>query len=482
MRRREFLKQISICSGAIALSPILSESVIASPNRKHFNVLMIICDDLRPQLGCYGHPQMITPNIDRLATEGTLFSRSYCNAQVCGPSRASVFSGLRPTISRFIDNNVRLDHECPDFPTLHGHFKNNGYFTLSLGKVLHTIYDANDDWSKPAWSPDWEKQGDTYLELDFRDYQTEENKVIAHNHPRSYVGPAYECADVPDDAYYDGQIADMAVYHLSRMNIKNQPFFMAVGFKKPHLPFTAPKKYWDMYDIEKIQLPDNYFKPHNAPMAAFHNWGELRNYVGIPKKGSLSDDLARKVIHAYYAATSYSDANVGKLLNALDTYGLRENTIVLLWGDHGWHLGEHTLWCKRTQFEIATRAPLIVSVPGIEECQKTQAITEFIDLYPSLCELCGLPLPGHLEGFSFVPVLRNPKLAGDGTAFAHIGHGYSVRENHYRYAEYRDEDGEFVSRMLYDHRSDPNENLNISEIAENQNIVTKLSKLINKKY
>jgi arylsulfatase A-like enzyme len=261
-----------------------------------------------------------------------------------------------------------------------------------------------------------------------------------------------------------------------------KPFFLAVGYIKPHLPFVAPKKYWDLYNPEEIELPDNPFPPKNAPPVALHSWSELRHYPGIPKDGPLLPEQARQLIHGYYACVSFVDAQIGRLLDELDKLGLRDDTIVVLWGDHGWHLGEQSLWCKHTNFEVATRSPLIVSAPGMQSIgKKTDALVELVDIYPSLCELAGLPLPAHLEGTSFVPLLNQPMRPWKTAAFSQYPRsnlmGYTMRTNRHRLTiwEENDNPNQIKEIELYDHGTDPSENVNIAGLSDNADMVKKLT-------
>ena len=289
-------------------------------------------------------------------------------------------------------------------------------------------------------------------------------------------GPAWESADVPDETYADGLITPRRQSTIfSRLKDVDQPFFLAVGFFKPHLPFVAPKKYWDLYDRAQIKLPDNYHRPKDAPDVAIHTSGELRAYADIPAKGPVSDEQALSLIHGYYACVSYTDAQIGKVLAELDRLGLRDDTIVILWADHGWNLGEHTLWCKHCTFETSMQAPLIVRVPGIEGGKRTAGLTEFIDIYPSLCDLAGLPLPKHLEGRSFAPLLEDPNANRKQQAIGRYSSGDTIRTDRYRFSEYTSKKGEVIGRMLYDHRNDPGENVNIAELPENRDLVEKRS-------
>ncbi|MBA7612980.1 Ulvan-active sulfatase [subsurface metagenome] len=467
LNRRDFIKAAGLGAAAFAMPTSLFAAKKKAGGAEGPNVVFIVVDDLRPQLGCYGHKQMISPNIDGLAGDGVVFLRSYCQVPVCGASRASLLTGVRPTRSRFIGYSARADRDLPGALALPKHFKNNGYHTISNGKVFHHSTDCRDSWSKEPWRP----------EGPWRNYLLEENKKLAEKNS-SGAGPASEAADVGDNAYWDGKLADKAVSDLRRLKDMDKPFFLALGFWKPHLPFNAPKKYWDLYKREEIDLADNPFRPKGAPDAALHNWGELRAYEGIPKRGPLPETIARAMIHGYYACVSYTDAQIGRVLAELDRLGLRDNTIVVLWGDHGWNLGEHGLWCKHCNFETSLHSPLIVRGPGVKAGTRTDALTEYLDIYPSHCELCELPLPGHLQGKSFVPLMKNPDLPWKKAVFSRFHDGDSVKTDRYRYTEWRGKDGEMYARMLYDHSVDWVENVNISELPKNRQVVKRLSKML----
>ena len=425
------------------------------------NVLFIAVDDLRPELRCYGKEHIQSPNIDRLASAGTLFERAYCMVPTCGASRASLFTGLRPTRNRFVSFDANAEKEAPGIATLNTHFKNHGYHTISNGKIFHLLEDSAAGWSEKPWTPSDIGIG----------YRLDKNRNLARQEDTKR-GPPIEFTDAPDTEYPDAQIATKAIEDLQRLKDKEEPFFLAVGFLKPHLPFVAPKKYWDLYEQESIKLPTNYHPPKNAPREAVHRWGELRHYATVPQTGPLSDAMARDLIHGYYACVSFTDAQVGRLLDELKRLELDENTIVVLWGDHGWNLAEHTLWCKHSCFETSMHAPLIVRAPATPSNQRTRSLTEFIDIYPSLCELAGLPLPEHLDGESFVPQLKDPSLPGKDAAVGRFKQGDTIRTDLFRFSEYTNPKGQQTGRMLYDHQSDPGENVNISE-NENQAAVVK---------
>lgn len=434
------------------------------------NVLFLVVDDLRPQLGCYGRSQMRTPHIDGLASRGVLFRRAYCQVPVCGATRASLLTGVRPLRDRFVNYATWADADLPGAVTLPQHFREQGYFTHSCGKVFHHLPDAAErSWSEPPWAV-------SGIRGSWRNYLLPEN--IARDVSNKNRGPAFERADVPDNAYRDGQIADHAVGQLGRLAARDRPFFLAVGFVKPHLPFNAPSRYWDLYPPEDVHLADNPFAPEGAPPEALHNWGELRAYFDIPAEGPVSEEMARNLVHGYYAATSYTDAQVGRVLGEFDRLGLRESTIIVLWGDHGWQLGEHGLWCKHCNFNTSLNAPLIVSTPDLTGGKDADGLVEFVDVYPTLCELAGLDLPEHLEGTSFGPLMAAPRRNWKPAVFSRYFAGDSVRTDRHLYTEWTDEEGNLRARMLYDHEADPAENVNLADRDDQARTVEGLSRTL----
>ena len=448
------------------------------------NVLFIAVDDLRPELSSYGQSQIISPHIDRLAASGTRFERAYCMVPTCGASRASLFSGRRPTPDRFVRFTAKIDEDSPNTTTLHSQFKNNGYETYSLGKILHFPDDQSEGWTESPWRPN---RDDPNIHAEIKGWNNPSNLEELIEQSRNKRLP-FASFDVDDNDLGDGKTASEAVRRIHALAQKDSPFFLAVGFFKPHLPFNAPKKYWDLYDNVPIDLPENYFVPQGAPDEAIHNFGELRNYAAVPKTGPVSNEMARTLIRGYYACVSYTDAQVGRLLDALDATGLSENTIVVLWGDHGWNLGEHTLWCKHCTFETSMRAPLIIRTPGQIQSGKgnsTQALAEFIDIYPTLCDLAGIESPDHLDGESLVPLMRDSSYKGKGFAIGRFRNGDTIRTDRWRYTEYTASqdagEGSVVSRMLYDHSKDPDENRNLANLPEYKTIVSELSRSLNSK-
>ena len=454
------------------LAGVLCSSCSDSIDQTRPNILFIAVDDLRPELNTYGATHIKSPNIDRLAAEGLTFNRAYCNVPVCGASRASLMTGIKPTKNRFVRFDTYAEKDAPGAVSIPQHFKNNGYYTISNGKVFHHKNDILDSWSEKPWRPKVAK-------IHGRDYFSPENMRIIDSIRDGRAWP-YEWIETHDTTYSDGKIAQKAINDIKRLSERDQPFFLAVGFKKPHLPFNAPQKYWDLYSPEQIDLPENYYRPENAPDAAIHNFGELRNYFGVPKQGPVSDEMAKTLIRGYYACVSYTDAQIGKLLNTLDELGLRENTVLILWGDHGWQLGEHTLWCKHSNFDVAMRVPMIISAPGYSGGLETNALAEYIDIFPTLCELAGLDLPTQLHGKSYVSLMKNPDQSFKDIVYARYGRGESIKTDRYLYTEWYDNEGKQYGRMLYDHFSDPNENVNISEIPEYKAVVDSLSLMLHK--
>ena len=479
--RRQFLQTAGAAAALTLLGPRPARGG-AAPAAGKFNVLFIPVDDLRPQLACFGHKMMISPNLDRLAAGGTAFRRAYCQQAVCAPSRASLLSGCRPDTTRVYNLETPLPTTMPDVLTLPQHFKANGYTAISLGKVYHHgLRDDPKGWSEKPWMPPGAFPG--YATKALQD-QVDQLTVDAikegwkpKNPGEKKRGAPVEAADLPDEAYGDGKIAQQAIETLRR--VKDQPFFLACGFLKPHLPFTCPKKYWDLYKRDEVDLADNPFQPKGAPDIAMHTWGELRAYHGIPGTGPLSEAQARELIHGYYACTSFVDAQIGKVLDELQRLGLAERTIVVLWGDHGWHLGDHGLWCKHSNFETATHAPMVIRTPGVKGGRPTDRLAEFVDIYPTLCELAGLPLPAHLEGTSLVPLLNDPARPWKQAAFSQYPRGkamgHSMRTERYRFTRWVGAGGALLATELYDHQTDPEENTNLAVLPEHAKTVAELT-------
>ena len=506
-----------------------------SKNAKKPNVLFIAIDDLRPELGCYGSPIAVTPNLDRLAVSGLLFNRAYCQQAICRPSRASLMTGTRPETTGLFHNYVALRELQPDILTLPQHFIANGYETAYVGKIFHN----GDTDEANSWSREPVKfiKGIRKPQGAFR--LPENIKLKADNFKEMYAkygeaakrglasGPAYEKADVPDHAYPDGYNTLLAIETLKEMAAADKPFFLGMGFKLPHLNWCAPTKYWDLYDAKTIPIETAAEAPSEGAAMGLHASFELRVRSNIPKYGPISQELARTLKHAYLASTSYVDAQVGLLLKTLDDLDLRENTIIVVWGDHGWHLGDMGVWGKATNYEIATRVPLMVYAPQMKvQGATTDALVELVDIFPTLCELCGVNPPEHLEGHSFVPLLNKPDRGWKKAAFSQYPNpalrewaanplskgmretwfgplimdveqrimdqqgeswnrelfekhlmGYTMRTDRYRlvvWRDHRDPEAEPLFVELFDHASDPQETKNIA--GEKPSVVAMLMK------
>jgi iduronate 2-sulfatase len=521
---------------ALTLGLILSNLGIAAQRP---NILFIAIDDLRPELRCYGSKLALTPNLDKLAKRGRLFERAYCQQAICHPSRTSLLTGTRPDTNGITHNYVEFRDLNPDMLTLPRHFRDHGYQTFNYGKIFHR---ANDD-IEQSWSgrPDFKglklpkpvgfalpenlKRRNRQFQEMFAKYGEAAKRGLAS-------GPAYESADVPDTAYRDGHNTAGAIAHLKRFaKTPDKPFFLALGLYKPHLNFVAPKKYWDLYDPAKLPAGTDSPRPENGAAMGLHASFELRVRQGIPKSGPIDKDLSRTILHAYLACVSYIDAQVGLTLDALKETGLDQNTIVVFWGDHGWHLGDMGVWGKATNYEIGTRVPLIISTPEMKKPgSRTKGIVELLDLFPTLCELAQLPTPKHLEGKSLTPLLNDPaakwnhpaltqypnpalrewaanplsaemretffgpliekvesrmiKQMGekwDRDLFENHLMGYALRTDRYRYIEWRDHrdpKSAPIFTELYDHETDPTETKNIA--AQKTEVIEKLHQQIAK--
>lgn len=430
------------------------------------NVLFIAVDDLRPELNFYGADHIKSPYLDALASQSLVFDRAYCNVPVCGASRASVMTGARPTRHRFIGSQTRKDDDYPDAVSLPLLFKQNGYTTISNGKIYHHKNDDADSWDE-IWKAD-----------DLWNYALEENQKIRKTY---YRGMPMEAVDVADSTYVDGKLALKVIDDLNKLKKSGQPFFLTMGILKPHLPFTAPKAYWDLYRRDLIELPPSYTRSDSTPDKAFHNFGELRNYETIPKTGDVSEDLAKELIHGYYACVSYIDAQIGLVLDELERLELAENTIVVLWGDHGWLLGDHKLWCKHSTFEKALRTPLVIKVPGITKGTKSEEIVEFIDIYPTLCDIIGLEIPSTVDGRSIMPIIEG-KVSEKDWAISKFKDAVTLIKGDLFYTEWTDEEGKAYERMLFDHKNDPLELENLAESKEYQNLITQLASELREKW
>ena len=464
------------------------------------NVLFIAVDDLRCELGCYGVKEVISPNLDRLAASGVAFSRAYCQQAVCNPSRVSVMTGLRPDTTKVWDLVTEFRTAIPDAVTIPQHFRKHGYRALGYGKIFHNPFPDNESWDEPHEWPEaklWSEEAQTQLAA-FRNQMQADGKSDALIERMRALG--VEKVDYPEEEHTDVAIAQQAIDAMRALAEKEQPFFLAAGFVRPHLPFVVPRKYWDLHDPTKIPLADNAFLPRGAPAVSFGEKSmgglyELRDYMDFsgapsPFEGSLSEAEQRVLKHGYYASVSFIDAQIGRLLDELDNLGLADNTIVLLWSDHGWKLGEHNGWCKQTNYEIDTRAPLMIRAPGMKaNGTSSSALTEFVDIYPTLCELASLPIPDALEGTSLLPILKAESPGVKDAAFSqfprtHGGRefmGCAIRTDRYRYVEWRDlNTGSIEERELYDHEVDPQENESVA--TERPDVVASLSERLARRF
>jgi iduronate 2-sulfatase len=433
------------------------------------SVLFLMADDLRPELATYGSPAL-TPNLDRLARRSVQFDRAYCQQSVCNPSRSSMLTGRRPDTLRLWSNGTHFREHNPGVATLPLWFKEQGYTTRCVGKIFHNWHTAVKgdarSWSAPEF-------------LHYANHGDDRPQVAGELPPDHARAPRCECRDVPDEAYYDGRVAAEAVRVLGE--VQDRPFFLAVGFWKPHAPFNAPKKYWDLYDRAKLP-PVDLSRPSGAPDVAFHDGRELRGVP--PNQVTFTPDQVAEIRHGYFANTSFMDAQLGKVLDALDRSGQADRTLIVFVADHGYHLGEHSLWGKTSNFELDAHVPMMVALPrsgggggaGVAPGRHSREIVELIDVFPTLVDLCGLPRPDGLDGVSIAPLVRDPEARGKSAAFSQFPRpayydreptpvpkamGYSVRTDRVRYTEWRDwKTGDVVGRELYDGRRDPAETRN----------------------
>ena len=437
------------------------------------NVLLILVDDLKPSFGAYGDDWVQAPNLDRLAASGMRFDMAYCNQAVCAPSRNNLLVGSRSTSLGIYSLGYNFRRAVPGAITLPQYFKQHGYHTAGIGKVFHIGHGNVGDeasWSVP-FQPD--KVIDYVLPESTDGKLTREEALFSNQSARGLPrGAAWERTEVGDEAYADGRIAAEGIKRLRSYKDVDQPFFLTLGFVKPHLPFCAPAKYWELYDPAKLPMPRIEQPPTGAPEYAGKTLGELNQYKPVPQDPPLTDELIRTLIHGYYASLSYVDAQVGRVLDELDSLGLDDNTIVILWGDHGYHLGDHGTWTKHTNYEQANRIPLLVRAPGVTKPGMTsRALVENVDIYPTLCALTGLPLPSGpqpIDGLSLVPVLRG---SADGVR-DHAYHCYprgerlgrAVRTERYRLVEWKPFGAPSTAAEyeLYDYEKDPLESKNFA--------------------
>jgi arylsulfatase A-like enzyme len=482
------------------------------------NVLFVIVDDLRPELGSYGNQEIRTPHFDQFAKGATTFMRAYCQAAVCAPSRASVMTGLRPDSNRVWDLRGKFRINLPEVVTIPQHFHRHGYHTVSMGKIFHNFMPDRVSFDEPDLRPK------KYMTPEMIDREPESfyhdealNAELAQvrrrrlkKNPRAYgdgwaYGRATESFDGPDNSFYDGAQTELAIETMRRLKEKDQPFFLALGYYRPHLPFVAPKKYWDLYQRDKLSMARNPFLPKDAPVMAMNSAYELKGcydfeHVNHPSVARLTEAEARLLKHGYYASVSYLDACLGKLMSGLADLGLDKDTIVVVWGDHGWKLGEHGSWCKQTNYRIDLQVPLMIRFPGAAgRGQKCDALVELVDLYPTLCDVANIPIPDDMEGTSLKPLLldgkkewksaafsqfhRSPRVTPDGGRYM----GFSMVTSKYHYVQWRNwnhisgvAQEEVVADELYDLRADPDENTNLANLAKHKQLIDRLSIKLNR--
>lgn len=454
-------------------------------SKKSRNVLFIAIDDLRPQLNCYGKTQIHSPNIDELASQSMVFDMAHVQQAVSAPSRNGLMTGLMPDALNIYDLGTFFRETVPNVVTMPQHFKNNGYQSEGMGKIYHRGHGNHDD--TLSWSRDFYTG---YEDFDVEPIQRGDTTGLHGSFPRiDGEKLTHYATRVPDDNLVDNRVLNHALERLE--TLQDTSFFLAVGFKKPHLPFVAPERYFDMYDTSNIEVPKKVV-PESHPPFSHTNFGELRKYHDIPPEGPLSDERSKELIRGYYAAVSYVDDLVGRLMDKLEELDLDENTLVVLWGDHGWTLGEYGKWCKHTNYEYDTRIPLMLKVPGETEGESTDALVESVDIYPTLCDLAGLEKPSHLQGNTMVPLLNNPDQTIQNVAWSqyprsHKGMrlmGYAMRTEHYRYVRWVEKNNpeNVIARELYDHRNDPGEINNLAVKPGNQELVNKMDSMFVDEY
>ena len=512
----------ALLAASMAISPISNAQPVSQPSttEQPTNVLMILVDDLKPTIGAYGDTNAITPNIDKLARQGMRFDMAYANQAVCMPSRINLMLGSRSTSTGVYMFGTRFRSVLPDAVTMPQYFKQNGYTTESIGKVYHVGHGNIDDqlsWSEEGYhdkvieyvSPDNVNNGLTQEEALFTNYGGRlidpkykgtpgdswlQDLELVKDFAKLPKGSAWEYPDVDDEAYADGRVAKVAQQRLKEhaVNKDNKPFFMAVGFSRPHLPYSAPKKYWEMYDADKLPMATFTDAPKGAPRFAVKRGGEIFAFTQpekVEKKGLVADSqVQRNLVHGYYAGVSYMDAQVGKVLETLEETGLASNTLVVLWGDHGYHLGDHGSWTKHSNYEEATKIPLILSLPGkVKANSHTAQIAETVDIYPTVTSLVGLPAPKGqqpIDGEDLTPVLKAPDSRISEYAYhvwPQLGGkyiGYAIRTEQYRMVKWaiNKKKGTKYKYELYDYKNDPQETVNIAK--NNPEIVARLEKIL----
>jgi len=453
MKKDCFNRLAKLLSFFVLLVSFFTMSCGHSKMKLRPDIFLIYVDDLRPELGAYGNEVIQSPHIDRLAEDALVFNKAYATIPVCGASRACMLSGVMPNRSRFLGYLGNAQKEVPDAITFPQYLKENGYKTLSLGKVFHTLSDSEYAWSEPPYRGPKKSN---------KDYALQENIDIDNNNPRRRAG-FYEVADTVDEAYLDGKLALKAIAKLKQNNEIDSSLFMAVGFWKPHLPFNAPKQYWDLYNTTDIPFPSNYFIPENAPGSSLHQFEELRSYTDVPNDTlPLDSALVRKLVHGYYASVSYVDRQIGLFIQALKDEGRYDNSIIILVGDHGWFLGEHTLWCKHANYENALRTALMIKFPNSHRNGYSNLPVGLAEIYPSLMEMIELEIPETVDMPSFIDMIdASNQEKAQKAVYCRYENGETLIKGKYAYTEYYNDKGELYGSMLYDHDIDPQENRNI---------------------
>ena len=454
------------------LSIITALNIGLSFGQEQPNVLIFLVDDLRNDLGCYGNTIVKSPNIDKLAKNGVVFNKAYCQQAICAPSRMSILTGMRPENIGIYDIFSPMRKTRKDLISMPQFFKSYGYKTASIGKVYHH---SRDD--KEVWDVFHEKEKNTYVSKENTDF-IENSKSSG----KTAKGPAFEKVETSDDAYKDGRAAKHAIETLQKL--KNNKFLMIVGLSKPHLPFNAPKKYWNLYDKNDFKVPSRV-KPKNMYRLALSKWGELKNYANIPNNGDLNDELTKELINGYYACISYVDTQIGKIVNTLEELNLKENTLIVFMSDHGYKLGEYGAWCKHSNMEIDTRVPLIISNGKNLKTNNTKcnALVENIDVFPTIAASCGLTTH-HVDGKSLLPLIDNPKKPWDKAAYSLFPRGKkymgcTVTDGHWRYTEWRNSvDQKVLYKELYNHQKSVVANENLSKNPEYKTVVSRMQELL----
>jgi arylsulfatase A-like enzyme len=473
------------------------------------NILFIAIDDLRPELGVFGNHEIKTPNMDALGYDGVVFENAYVQQAVCNPSRASLLTGLRPDYTKVRDLYTNFRDSIPHIPTIPQHLARHGYTTTAIGKIFHNVFPDSLSWTEPKiflkqfpFDPDAVYVTEENLQIQNKRIQerlSKNNNFSKDQFGHYYVkANATEIVDGPDSLYYDGAQTLMAIKKLDELANEKNPFFFAIGYYKPHLPFNAPKKYWDLYNPDSISMATNPFVPKNVSEFSVNPNAELKGYTDYknapsPLEGSLAEAQARHLKHGYYASVSYIDKLIGDLISKLKALDIYDNTIIVLWGDHGYKLGEHNGWAKFTNYQIDAHAPLIIkSHQHAHNQQRISSLSEFVDIYPTLCDLTNTPLPMHLQGSSLVPLMSDISIVGKQEVYFQFlkesrwavpeGNeqmGYSVLTNDYHYVYWLNwKTKEFTADELYDLKNDPEENTNVAELTINREIVSELRRKI----